>query len=422
MNIVEYLFGEGRVLVYWLEAFDIMYQNEFYIVYKMVLVLIFAYMAVSSIWITRPQGLRSMKEWGITLFVLLVSFLISECYAVRTLLELNHILFLSDLFVHINLGMESIYLSVPFTYAGIMIIAMIRKKKMYQYGYQEIFILILFSIFYSRLLCLTTNTAVKRAYLSPIALGMTGLGLVIVILYFFSILVFFRYFIQKENEKELLEVNRYMSKTLQYYENQIKVQTEIYSMYHDIKKHFSVVSQMKDIDEVHSYIEELYGNLTRAEQYYHTGSNMADIVLNDKKQIAQTAGITMEVIIEEGCLCILKNEDICTIFANALDNALEACQKQSKNPKYIIVKAFERQDFLMISIKNSIENCPYREWGELVTEKKEQGLHGYGIKSIQLAVEKYQGEVRFSNTDCEFILSIVIDKREEQKFVRRTIL
>lgn len=401
------LIGE-RISAYWLESFKIMYQDEFYIVYKLALILIFVYMGGSSIWMTRPQCLLSMKEWGITLFTLLVSFLLSECYAVRTLLSLNRILFLSDLLTHTNLAIESIYLSVPLTYAGVMGIAIKRKGGKYRYSYREIFILILFSFYYSRLLCLIVNTAVKKDYLSPIALGMTGTAVTIVILYFFSIAVFFRYFIQKENEKRLLEINGYMNKTLQYYENQMKLQTEICSMYHDMKKHFLAVNQMEDICEVHRYVEELYGSITKAEQYYATGSNMADIVLNDKKQLAQKDGIIMEAIIEEHCLSVLKNEDICTIFANALDNALEACRKQKGDHKYITVKAFKKNSSLIICIKNSIESSPRREGGELITEKEERFYHGYGIKSIQLAVSKYQGEVHFSNTDSEFTLSIVI--------------
>lgn len=404
----KYLFTERRILAYWLEMFDIMYQNEFYIVYKIALFLIFAYIVVSSIWLTRPQCLCSIKEWGITLFTLMISFLVSVGYAVRTLLRLNRILFLPDLLTHINFAMEAIYLAIPFTYAGVMIVAIRRKGGKYSYRYREILVLILFSLYYSRLLILTANTAVRRAYLSPIALGMTGLGVTMLVLYFFSIVVFFRYFIQKENERVLLEVNGYINKTLQYYENQIKLQTEICSMYHDMKKHFLAVNQMEDICEVHAYVEELYGSITKAEQYYATGSNMADIVLNDKKQIAQKDGITMEVIIEEGCLSVLKNEDICAIFANALDNALEACRKQNSAHKYIIVKAFEKKSSLIICIKNSIEGSLKREGGELITEKEDRFYHGYGIKSIQLAVSKYQGEVHFSNTDREFILSIVI--------------
>lgn len=389
---------------------DIVYEDKFYIIYRIVLLLIFAYMEISSIWLTRPQELKTLKEWGKSGLVLIVSFLFSFGYSVEILLGLNRILFFSDLFRHINFALEAVYLAIPLTYAGLMVIAIKRKGGRYPYTNREIFILILCSICFSRLLLITANTAVKKAYLSPVALGMTGIGLMILFLYFFLTAVFFRYFIQKENEKTLLEINGYMSKTLQYYESQIRLQTELYSLYHDMKKHFFAVSQMKDISEVHTYIEELYGSLTRAESYYHTGSNMADIILNDKKQAAQKAQTAMEVVIEEGCLSILRNEDICTIFVNALDNALEACEKQKSHQRYIVVKAFERQSFLIICIKNSIEHAPQKRRGELVTEKKEHTLHGYGIKSICLAVERYQGEVYFSNTDREFILSIRIEK------------
>lgn len=188
------------------------------------------------------------------------------------------------------------------------------------------------------------------------------------------------------------------------------MQTEIFSMYHDMKKHFLAVAQMNDLREIHDYAESLYGNIAKTEQYYKTGSNMADIVLNDKKQLAQTYGISMEAVIEEGCLAVLKNEDICTIFANALDNALEACKKQKHGQKYIIIKAFEKQSSLIICIRNSIGNPPKKEWNEFVTDKENRFYHGYGIKSIQLAAKKYEGEIHFSNTDTEFTMTLLIRK------------
>ena len=164
---------------------DIVYEDKFYIIYRIVLLLIFAYMEISSIWLTRPQELKALKEWGKSGLVLIISFLFSFGYSVEILLGLNRILFFSDLFRHINFALEAVYLAIPLTYAGLMVIAIKRKGGRYPYTNREIFILILCSICFSRLLLITANTAVKKAYLSPVALGMTGIGLMILFLYFF---------------------------------------------------------------------------------------------------------------------------------------------------------------------------------------------------------------------------------------------
>ena len=96
--------------------------------------------------------------------------------------------------------------------------------------------------------------------------------------------------------------------------------------------------------------------------------------------------------------------DISTIFGNALDNAIEACEKLAEDERFITVKAGIKNQFLLIQVDNSAE-----ENNETDHTAKEDGfLHGFGKKNIQRAVEKYYGHCMWSFEQGVYSLSILI--------------
>lgn len=87
--------------------------------------------------------------------------------------------------------------------------------------------------------------------------------------------------------------------------------------------------------------------------------------------------------------------DICTIFGNALDNAIEYEQKIADKEKRLIhVSVFSQKGFLMIRFENYFEGTLMFEGDLPITTKKDSFYHGYGLKSIRYAVQKYKGVVR----------------------------
>ena len=100
---------------------------------------------------------------------------------------------------------------------------------------------------------------------------------------------------------------------------------------------------------------------------------------------------------------------ICTIFGNALDNAIE-CERKipDKEKRLIHVTVSQQKNFLILRFENYFEGqLDYNE-GKLVTTKKEKEFHGYGIKSIRYTVSKYEGALSIDTKDNWFDLKILI--------------
>jgi sensor histidine kinase regulating citrate/malate metabolism len=101
--------------------------------------------------------------------------------------------------------------------------------------------------------------------------------------------------------------------------------------------------------------------------------------------------------------------DICTVFGNALDNAIECAEKIPENEKRLIyVSVFSQKSFVVVRFENYYEGDLLFEGGLPATTKGDRNFHGYGIKSIKHVAEKYGGTVAIKTEKNWFELRIII--------------
>ena len=67
-----------------------------------------------------------------------------------------------------------------------------------------------------------------------------------------------------------------------------------------------------------------------------------------------------------------------------------------------------QKGFVSIRLENRCRDTLYIECGLPRTTKREKGLHGYGLKSIQATVEKYGGSVTVHAENGWFELRVLI--------------
>ena len=181
---------------------------------------------------------------------------------------------------------------------------------------------------------------------------------------------------------------------------------EIRKKRHDLKKHMVVIETLAEdgnYDEIKKYTSELTSSLPAA-PIAISGNNIADIILSNRMDIARERGIRFNY---EGSLAGLSEmpaPDICSILANALDNALEACEN-IEDP-YIDVKAVSSRNFTSISVKNPVLVKRHIHGNSISTTKKDKANHGYGLKIIQELAGKYHGKCLISCSKLEFSLRI----------------
>ena len=183
--------------------------------------------------------------------------------------------------------------------------------------------------------------------------------------------------------------------------------------YHDLKHQIEVLRKEQDPEKRNAFLNQMENEIKQYELQNKTGNAVLDTVLTSKSMYCDKCGITLTSVVDGQLLDFMETMDICSIFGNALDNAIESVLKiPNKEKRLIHVTVSKQKDFLIIRVENYFEgNLEYAK-GELETTKKEKEFHGYGIKSIRYTVNKYEGAVDIDARENWFDLRILIPLTE----------
>ncbi|MDO4328290.1 MAG: GHKL domain-containing protein, partial [Lachnospiraceae bacterium] len=164
--------------------------------------------------------------------------------------------------------------------------------------------------------------------------------------------------------------------------------------YHDLKHQIALLKSETDMHKSVQYLEQIEKEIKIYEAQNKTGNKVLDTVLTSKSAYCQSVGIELKCVVEGALLGFMDDMDISALFGNMLDNAIEAVQKlPDKERRLIRLYVVQEKQFLRICTENYCEEKIVFKNGMPVTTKKNKRIHGYGMKSIQNTVKKYDGSV-----------------------------
>lgn len=199
---------------------------------------------------------------------------------------------------------------------------------------------------------------------------------------------------------------------IQYQQSQ-KTLELIHYKYHDLKHHIIALRAEQDRDKRNEYLDRMEQEIANYEIQFKTGNQVLDTVLMSKGMYCQQNDIAFTCVIDGALFDFMDVMDICSIFGNALDNAIE-CEKkiEDKEKRMIHVSAFSKKSFLIIRFENYYKGTLEFQRNLPVTTKPGTGFHGYGLKSLQYTVHKYKGEVDITVEEDWFCLKILMPHYE----------
>lgn len=220
-----------------------------------------------------------------------------------------------------------------------------------------------------------------------------------------------------KNKKLELE-NQFIKDKLEmeynYYSNLRDNEEKIRRLYHDIKNHIACIhGSHRESNKREKYINSLKLEIDKLNLGFNTGNEVLDVILNNKSEVCKDYYIDLKVFMDFSKVNFMEYFDICTIFANCIDNAIEACRKvKNKEERYISLKGNYINNFYVVKIENSKIN---KKNNKLITDKKDKFLHGLGLKNIKLALEKYEGELIIEDLGKKFILKMLLPMKQEKE-------
>ncbi len=214
-------------------------------------------------------------------------------------------------------------------------------------------------------------------------------------------LISLKYYLKMENKDRDQEMIIYkLQVETRYYEEKMKEEERIKSIYHDMKNHILLLESERE--EKQEWISDIKKKIMKYEDFYRTGNRFLDVILRDKIEMAQSDNIHIEDDINMDGIKMFDPFDISTIFGNLLDNAIEACKLVQEIERRVInISARRKNQLLIILVKN-----PKPEDRERKMRKK--GVHGYGLRNVNDVVKKYGGEINIEEKESQFVVSIII--------------
>ncbi len=183
---------------------------------------------------------------------------------------------------------------------------------------------------------------------------------------------------------------------------------------HDYNNHMIVVNALLESgrsQEAREYLSTISDTLGNRTTRIKTGNFVADAVLNHK--LIQVSGQNITISFE-GMIPpdMIEAADLCVMLGNLLDNALDAAKK-SDGASEISVSGVCAEDAFILTIRNEIPDGAVIDTSS--TSKSDKRSHGFGIKNVRSAAEKYSGSLSLRSQSGSFTATVYIPIKRAEK-------
>lgn len=227
---------------------------------------------------------------------------------------------------------------------------------------------------------------------------------------FLGVLVKHRLSVYYKQEQEYQQ--EWLKKELQHFTEYKAAQEETRRFRHDVVNNLTCIETLLQdgkTEEAADYVENMIGEVKELSPKAVTGDEMLDCIVASKWDTMKQLKIEFSL---DGVFDRRLNwqpMEICAVFANALDNAIEACARM-QDKRWISFQIKHTAQFYYVEISNSCQDNvgPMPEKGKRYTTKQNVELHGYGLGNIQKILKKYDGDMKIEQSEGRFLLSMTI--------------
>ena len=160
---------------------------------------------------------------------------------------------------------------------------------------------------------------------------------------------------------------------------------------HDLKHQIRGLGNKANISQ--DTVKELENMISIYDSTIKTNNDALDLILTEKSLFCQKNKIDLKCYADCSKLGFINESDLYSLFGNMIDNAIEAVTKiENKDKRTISLIVRNALSCTSIFISNYFEGkIRLDRNGMPITSKQNKNYHGYGLKSIKMIVDKYNG-------------------------------
>lgn len=185
---------------------------------------------------------------------------------------------------------------------------------------------------------------------------------------------------------------------------------EIRTLSHDMHHYLTAILSLLEANQIAQAKKELQRKQKdiKDKQLFDTGYPVLNAMLTGKIHAAHQHDIQVQLFWNVTEPLRINTTDLAVILANSLDNAIEAAQQMPAGQAFLQITAETTGQYLKLIICNSTATAPILKNGKLATTKKDTHLHGFGIESIKILAQQYEGDTCIDYTEQFFTLTILL--------------
>lgn len=178
-------------------------------------------------------------------------------------------------------------------------------------------------------------------------------------------------------------------------------------LYHDFRNHLATLkgyARAGDMPAVSAYIDALVGPQDASGNAAWTGDSAIDHLFALKQARCTELGIAADFDV---CLppnTGIRPADLSTVVANLLDNAIEAAaQVPEGRARTVRLTARRVNNMVIIKVENTATGPVEADCGgRIATTKEDAEHHGWGLKSVEATLDRYDGSLSLTSSDDSF--------------------
>lgn len=174
---------------------------------------------------------------------------------------------------------------------------------------------------------------------------------------------------------------------------------------HDLKHQIRAI-RMGGISDIKN-LKNIENSIMIYDSIVKTGCDSLDVLLTEKSLYCNKNNISLTYMIDGKKLLFMTASDIYSLFGNAIDNSIEYLKKVEKNKRFIRLIVKEEKGMVLLHIENYFDGNLDLANELPKTTKKDKRFHGYGLLSIKMITESYNGNVYFSDKNNLFSINII---------------
>lgn len=183
------------------------------------------------------------------------------------------------------------------------------------------------------------------------------------------------------------------------------------NMRHDMRHQIAAISgylNRADLDGALRYCQELTQSIQSPDEKIFCDNLTINVIISYYLASAEGNGIKNFIKLQiPSDIGRISEQDLCVIFGNLLENAVEACQYVPESERFLHLSSRVRYNKLYITLDNSFDGNAKKE-NDIYLSRKRDG-QGIGLSSIRAAAERYDGIVEFSFEGNVFQSSVMVD-------------